>query len=49
MVPGRGPIQIERVQYQAVLGVTGTWNGTNSNKIYEELGWEVFLIEDLLI
>ena len=29
---------IERVQYQAVLAVTGTWQGTNTDKIYEERG-----------
>ncbi len=32
--------QIERIQYQAALAVTGTWKGTSTNKIYEELGWE---------
>ena len=32
--------QIERVQYQAALVVTGTWKGTSANKIYEQLGWE---------
>ena len=32
--------QIERVQYQAALAVTGTWQGTNTDKLYEELGWE---------
>ena len=32
--------QIERVQYQAALAVTGTWKGTSMNKIYDELGWE---------
>ena len=32
--------QIERVQYQAALAVTGTWKGTSLNKIYDELGWE---------
>ena len=31
---------IERVQYMAALAVTGTWKGTSSNKIYEQLGWE---------
>ena len=31
---------IERVQHQAALAVTGTWKGTSTNKIYEELGWE---------
>ena len=32
--------RIERVQYQAALAVTGTWKGTNRNKLYDELGWE---------
>ena len=32
--------QVERIQYQAALAVTGTWKGTNTDKIYEELGWE---------
>jgi len=32
--------QIEKVRYQAALAVTGTWQGTNTDKIYEELGWE---------
>ena len=31
---------IEKTQYQAALAVSGTWQGTNRNKIYEELGWE---------
>ena len=31
---------LERTQYQAALTVSGTWKGTNRNKIYEELGWE---------
>ena len=31
---------IEKVQYQAALAITGTWQGTNRNKLYEELGWE---------
>ena len=31
---------LERTQYQAALAITGTWKGTNRNKIYEELGWE---------
>ena len=38
--------RIERFQYQAALAVTGAWQGTNTDKIYEELGWEVFLNED---
>ena len=32
--------QIEKVQYQAALAITGTWQGTNTDKIYEQLGWE---------
>lgn len=32
--------QIESIQYQAALAVTGTWRGTSLNKIYDELGWE---------
>ena len=31
---------IERVQYQAARIITGTWKGTSTNKLYEELGWE---------
>ena len=32
--------RIEKVQYHAALAITGTWQGTNRNKLYEELGWE---------
>ena len=31
---------IERIQYQAALSITGAWQGTCLDKIYEELGWE---------
>ena len=31
---------LERIQYKAALAVTGTWQGTNLSKIYDELGWE---------
>ena len=31
---------VERTQYQAALAITGTWQGTNRSKLYEELGWE---------
>ena len=31
---------VERVQYQAALAITGCWQGTNRNKLYDELGWE---------
>ena len=32
--------RLEKVQYQAALAVTGCWQGTNRNKLYDELGWE---------
>ena len=32
--------KLESLQYQAALAITGTWRGTNRDKIYEELGWE---------
>ena len=28
-------------QYSAALAVSGAWRGTNTDKIYEELGWEI--------
>ena len=31
---------LEYSQYQAALAVSGCWKGTNTDKIYEELGWE---------
>ena len=31
---------VERIQYQAALAITGTWQGSNRNKLYDELGWE---------
>ena len=31
---------VERIQYHAALPITGAWQGTNLDKIYEELGWE---------
>ena len=31
---------LETTQYQAAIAVTGTWKGTNRDKILEELGWE---------
>ena len=27
-------------EYQAALAITGTWQGSNHKKLYEELGWE---------
>ena len=32
--------EVERIQYQAGLVVSGTWKGTSRTKVYEELGWE---------
>ena len=32
--------KVERIQYQAALAVTGTWQGFNRAKLYEELRWE---------
>ena len=32
--------KVERLQYQAVLAITGAWNGSRRTKLYEELGWE---------
>ena len=31
---------VERVQYKAALIVTGCWQGTSRESLYEELGWE---------
>ena len=31
---------LERIQYHAALAITGSWKGTNLNKIYDELGSE---------
>ena len=30
----------EKIQYQAVLAITGAWQGSSRSKLYEELGWE---------
>ena len=32
--------ELEKVQYQAALAITGTWQGSSQLKLYEELGWE---------
>ena len=32
--------KVERTQYRAALAITGTCQGTNRSKLYEELGWE---------
>ena len=31
---------IESTEYQAACAVTGAWKGTNTIKLYEELGWQ---------
>ena len=31
---------VEKIQYQAALAVTGAWHGSSRVKLYEELGWE---------
>ena len=30
--------RVEKLQYQAALAITGTWQGTSRNKLYDELG-----------
>ena len=32
--------QIDKIQYQAALAVTGAWQGSNRSQIYAEVGWE---------
>ena len=32
--------EVEKVQYQAALAITGAWQGSSRSKLYEELGWE---------
>ena len=32
--------RLEQTQYHAALAVTGTWRGTNRQRLYDELGWE---------
>ena len=32
---------IEQVQYKAALIVTGCWQGTSRDNLYDELGWEM--------
>ena len=32
--------KVERIQYQAALAITGTWQGSSRSNIYDELGWE---------
>ena len=32
---------LESTQYSAALAFSGAWQGKNTDKIYEELGWEI--------
>ena len=32
--------EVENIQYQAALAITGSWQGSSRTKLYEELGWE---------
>ena len=34
--------RLESIQYSAALAVSGAWRGTNTDKLYEDLGWEIF-------
>ena len=38
--------QIQSVQYQAALAVTGTWKGTSTKRFMRNSGGKSFLIED---
>lgn len=33
-------MEVEKIQYQAALAITGSWQGSSRTKLYEELGWE---------
>ena len=33
--------RLESTQYSAALAFSGAWRGTNTDKIYKELGWEI--------
>ena len=33
--------RLESIQYSAALAVSGAWRRTNTDKIYQELGWEI--------
>ena len=32
--------KLESTQYAAALAVSGAWRGTNTEKLFEEIGWE---------
>ena len=36
----RGLLRFGNAQYTAALAVSGAWQGTNRNKLYEALDWE---------
>ena len=33
--------KLESIQYSAALAVTGAWRGTNTDRLCEEVGWEI--------
>ena len=33
--------KLESIQYSAALAVSGAWRGTNTDKLYKELGWGI--------
>ena len=35
------PKRFESIQYSAALVVTGAWRGTNTDRLCEEVGWEI--------
>ena len=35
--------RLESTQYSAAQAVSGAWRGTNTDKLYQELGWEFFI------
>ena len=37
--------KLESVQYSAALAVTNARKGTSLDKLYDELGWEIFNLE----
>ena len=32
--------EVEKIQYQAAVAITGAWQGYNCSLIYKEVGWE---------
>ena len=36
--------QLEPVHYSAELAVSGAWKRTSHEKLYDELGWESFIL-----